>query len=82
MQPERSEEAASDLLAAYLATVPRNLSPKGWARWRGKNPPPYLASGNRQAGRCGVCDGALSAQARLCHACHRRELEHVAESYR
>ena len=74
-----SREAAGDLLAAYLATIPRGLSAAAWARWRGKNPPPYLETGNRQAGRCGVCGGQLSAWLRLCSACSRREFDYVAQ---
>ncbi len=81
MPRKNHETAAGDMLAAYLATVPRGLSAGAWARWRGKNPPPHLEAGNRQAGRCGVCGGELSARARLCHSCHRREIEYVAESY-
>ena len=77
MQPERHEETASDVLAAYLATIPSGLSAASWARWRGKNPPPYLRNENRQAGRCGICGGELYAWLRLCSACSRREFEYV-----
>ena len=77
MRAERSEEAASDVLAAYLATIPRGLSAAAWGRWRGKNPPPYLRNENRRGDRCGVCGGELSAWLRLCSACSRREFEYV-----
>jgi hypothetical protein len=77
VQPERIEEASSDTLGAYLAGVPRNLSAAAWARWRGKNPPPYVRAENRRGDRCGICGGELSAWLRFCFACHRRELEEL-----
>ena len=45
------QEAAGDMLAAYLAAVPRGLSASAWARWRGKHPPPYLRNENRRGDR-------------------------------
>ncbi len=71
------EEAAGDLLAAYLLTVPHGRNAAAWARWRGKNPPPYLRAENRRGDRCGLCGGELSAWLRLCLTCHRREFEYV-----
>jgi hypothetical protein len=67
-------EAAGDQLAAYLATVPRGLSAAAWARWRAKNPPPYLRAENRRGDHCGVCGGELAGGSHFCLACHRREL--------
>lgn len=71
MTEPQSETAAGDLLAAYLASVPRGLSATAWARWRGKNPPPCLRADNGD--RCGVCGGEFGS-ARFCVPCHRREL--------
>ncbi len=76
-QREETREAAGDLLAAYLADVPRDLSAAQWARWRGKHPPPYLLAENRRGDRCGVCGGELAVVTRLCFACHRREFEEL-----
>jgi hypothetical protein len=70
-----SEEAAGDLLAAYVATVPRTLHGDAWARWRRKNPPPYLRPGARRHGRCTLCGGELGAVLNYCYRCGRREFE-------
>ena len=72
---ETCETAAGELLAAYLATVPRGLSASAWGRWRAKNPPPYLRTENRRGKSCCVCGEQLGAITRVCAACHRRELE-------
>jgi len=72
-----SEEASSDPLGAYLATVPRGLSADAWGRWRRRNPPPYLRNENRRGNYCGVCGGELSCVLRLCFTCHRREFEEL-----
>jgi hypothetical protein len=78
MAAERIEtEAPSDMLGAYFATVPRGLSAAAWARWRGKNPPPYLQAENRRGDRCGVCGGELIAWLRFCLACSRREFHEL-----
>lgn len=74
---EYREEAPGDELGAYLETVPRGLSAAAWARWRGKNPPPYLRNENRRGDRCGVCGSELTALLRLCLNCHRREFEEL-----
>jgi hypothetical protein len=78
MAAERIEtEAPSDMLGAYLATVPRGLSAAAWARWRGKNSPPYLRAETRRGDRCGVCGGELTAWLRFCLACSRREFHEL-----
>ena len=74
---DRDRGAAGDVLAAYLSTVPRGLNAAAWARWRGKNPPPYLRAENRRGDRCGLCGGELSAWL-ICSACHRREFAYIA----
>ncbi len=76
---EENTEAAGDMLAAYLATIPRGLNAAAWARWRGKNPPPHLRAENRRGDRCGLCGGDLSAWLRFCQACHRREFTYIAQ---
>jgi hypothetical protein len=79
VRPERIEEASSDTLGAYLASVPRSLSAAAWARWRGKNPPPYLRPEARRNGRCTLCGGELGAILGFCHRCSRREMEYVRQ---
>jgi hypothetical protein len=68
-------DPAPDPIAAYVATVPRHLNGDAWARWRRKNPPPYLQPGARRHGRCTVCNGELGAVLNFCYRCGRRELE-------
>ncbi|MDQ3381632.1 MAG: hypothetical protein M3546_15175 [Actinomycetota bacterium] len=79
MPSEKHETAAGDELAAYLATVPKDLNANAWGRWRAKNRPPYFLAENRRGGKCGLCGSELSAWLNLCHGCMSREFEYLRE---